>query len=663
MSLDLQLNKCCHLCEKIPTYHSELRDKSLNASGFYFHNINELVQSAKKGCHVCNLILAELSESQIRDLQEELEDNPQRGTQQLYIGPDGIGGVVLSHCIPGPPALMLTLVEMPMYDLHGGYFISSKGMLGRLIWTISAWREFGPPTWNTGSPEILQTIREWIEDCVCQHSDYCTIHRARVSRLPTRLLHIQNSGGIFHVNLCLGSEIGLYTSYATLSHVWGSGAPVKLLRRNEPEFKQGIPFVTLPPTFADVFQLTDALGLSYLWIDSLCIIQDNLLDWEAESTAMCDVYRASTINIAASASVDCKGGLFRQRNPLSVTPCVFRKSGNYCALACKSTETTPIAREPLSGRAWAVQERLLAPRTVHFTTNSVYFECHSRFASDIDPLYHYFARNFPLDVGYNWAADAWLVGLRGELNKDSLFVRWMKVVEMFSVAQLTHESDKLIAISGLAQFFQSLWHNHNITYVAGLWSLDLGNWLTWRTKFSSRNSQRRPRNACAPSWSWASVNGPIKWPTHEHWRYNSKIYIVEARTVPPNNPFSSVQRGYIRLRGRMCTTKGNREFAAFLDYGGILRYDGDQGANTMENAEGLFMLLTLQGRKLSDATEALILESFGGQRGQYQRIGYFSTSLPSCKAKLESFFYEPSKLAQHLYLDVNEDNEYTIDIV
>lgn len=506
-------------------------------------------------------------------------------------------------------------------------------------------------------------IKGWIEDCVCHHSDYCAIHRARTSRLPTRLLHIQNSGGTFHVNLCLGSEIGLSTSYATLSHVWGSGAPIKLLRKNVLEFKQGIPFVTLLPTFADAIQLTDALGLSYLWIDSLCIIQDDLPDWEAESTAMCDVYRGSTINIAASASVDCKGGLFRQRNPLSVTPCVIRMSGYRYALTCENTATTPVAREPLSGRAWAVQERFLAPRTVHFTTKSVYFECHSRFVSDIDPLDHYGAKEPHHNEENNWAADGWLVGSGGELSEELLFVRWKKVVQIYTKAQLTHESDKLIAIAGLAQFFQGLWPSPNMTYLAGLWSLDLGYWLLWRPTFPSSGSQR-PKNACAPSWSWASVKGPIKWPDPKDWQYSSKTYIVEARIVPPNNPFSSVQRGYIRLRGRMCTTKGNREIAAFLKHNNLLLDDGDQGANRMENAEGLFLLLTVQERGIFRETEALVLEFAGDQTGQYQRVGYFSAWHIESKSKnLKSFFYEPFRLAQHLYLDVNKDNEYTIDII
>lgn len=97
MAQDLQLDKRCHTCDNIPTYYQHIYSDKPLPSGLPFHNINELIQSAKKGCHVCNLILAELSESQIRDLQQELEDNPQHGSQQLSIAPTGIESLVLEH--------------------------------------------------------------------------------------------------------------------------------------------------------------------------------------------------------------------------------------------------------------------------------------------------------------------------------------------------------------------------------------------------------------------------------------------------------------------------------------------------------------------------------------------------------------------------------------
>ena len=343
-------------------------------------------------------------------------------------------------------------------------------------------------------------IKGWIEDCVCHHSYYCTLHRARTSRLPTRLLYIQKSGGTFRVNLCLVSEISLPTSYATLSHVWGLGSPIKLLRKNMAEFKQSIPFARLPLTFADAIQLTNALGLSYLWIDSLCIIQDDRLDWEAESTAMCDVYRGSTINIAASASVDCRGGLFRRRNLLSVTPCVVGTAFGDHTLVCGNRETGLVGREPLSRRAWAVQERLLAPRTVHFTAKSVYFECYTRTISDIDPFSSYGINKRYYDQVNNWRGDSAFnndLSLRANIIKPSLYlclIRWQRVVKTYTDAQLTHESDKLIAIAGLAKFFQDLWPDPTITYLAGLWSFDLGYWLLWRRTLSTRDwkNQKMP---------------------------------------------------------------------------------------------------------------------------------------------------------------------------
>ena len=427
------------------------------------------------------------------------------------------------------------------------------------------------------------------------------------------------------------------------------------------KFKQGIPFARLPPTFADAIQLTDALGLSYLWIDSLCIMQDDPLDWEAESTAMCNVYRGSTINIAASASVDCKGGLFRQRNLLSVTPCVMRTISGDHALVCGNLESGPVAREPLSRRAWAVQERLLAPRTVQFTAKSVYFECHSRTISEIDSFSSYGIDKLHYNQVNNWDADGVFVGSNGRPNLDLWIRRWQKVVEIYTDAQLTHESDKLIAIAGLAKFFQDLWPDPALTYLAGLWNFDLGYWLLWRITSSTRHWEN-PKTSCAPSWSWASVKGTIKWPDHRDWEFGSKTYIIEARTVPPNNPFSSVQGGYIRIRGCMCATKGNNKIAEFLKHNDLWLDDGDQGANRMEDVEGLFLLLAVQDHRILETT-ALVLEYAGDQIGQYQRVGYVSVQGEEAGQKLNGFFFEPFRLAKHLYLDVNEDNEYTIDII
>ena len=111
MSQDLQLNKLCHMCENINWVKGSW-------CGVPFHNINELIQSAKEGCHVCNLIVAELIESQIRDLQRELEDKPQLGSQQLSIN-SYKGGLALKCLTPGGFDLRHYLVEIHISWLSG----------------------------------------------------------------------------------------------------------------------------------------------------------------------------------------------------------------------------------------------------------------------------------------------------------------------------------------------------------------------------------------------------------------------------------------------------------------------------------------------------------------------------------------------------------------
>lgn len=102
---------------------------------------------------------------------------------------------------------------------------------------------------------------------------------------------------------------------ATLSHCWGPSQPLKLLTSNIESMRQEIPIASLPRTFQHAVIVASHLGLEYLWIDSLCIIQDSTQDWLQELGLMEDVYTNSICNIAASHSSDGHGGLFRKRNP------------------------------------------------------------------------------------------------------------------------------------------------------------------------------------------------------------------------------------------------------------------------------------------------------------------------------------------------------------
>ena len=390
---------------------------------------------------------------------------------------------------------------------------------------------------NTGSHENLEMIKAWIKHCDKDHPD-CKSSVQTTARLPTRLLQIEKSGESFKIKLCLSSALSPSTSHATLSHIWGSGSPMTLVNEKLLRCDQDIPLANLPQTFADAIRLTNALGLSYLWIDSLCIIQDSTLDWEVESTTMCDVYRGSTINIAASASVDCNGGLFRQRNLLSVTPCIIgvshkrkkagdREGGPYalsCEIACDRDQ---LVDEPLSRRAWAVQERILAPRTVYFTARKVYFACCKKMTSNVDPCSFIRYNGFNEDLLNTWPRRR--PTLAPHIPKLDLGLRdWKRVVQQYTHGQLGVESDKLVAVAGLAEHMQRTWLVPNIAYLAGLWSFELIDPLMWRRSMpqpkignledieyymrsKTLRSLARPKAYRAPGWSWASIEGEVEW--------------------------------------------------------------------------------------------------------------------------------------------------------
>ena len=520
----------------------------------------------------------------------------------------------------------------------------------------------------------MELIKACIRRCDDGHRD-CKNPIQTAARLPTRLLQIEKSGEWFKIKLCQSSALKPSTSYATLSHVWGSGSPIRLLNNNLLRCQQDIPIVSLPQTFADAVLLTNILGLGYLWIDSLCIIQDSTLDWELESSTMCSVYRGSTLNIVASASVDCNGGLFRQRNPFLVTPCTIdvnfqnkagaRGRGPY-ALSCEiAFNRDPLADEPLGRRAWAVQERILAPRCLYFTARKIYFACREKITTDVDPYSFHGFRIVGNPFNF-WGIDR--PNLATSASELRLHLEeWQGLVQLYTHAQLSRESDKLVAIAGLAEHMQRTRLGPTITYLAGLWSHDLLDMLMWKRE-ESLVSLARPKAYRAPTWSWASVEGEVEWVSDaDYVGFPDQFYgasIVEAQTYPTGNPFGSVHGGYIQIRGRFCAW---RDVAGVEPDWDVMITIGRNDRKHILAEPDCLILFILRVTEWEPSTsssrpdygvEGLILEYTMHKKGQYQRIGVFEDI--DGEVLQASHCCRP---AEHLYMEANEDNKYTIEII
>ncbi|RYP10336.1 hypothetical protein DL765_008146 [Monosporascus sp. GIB2] len=301
--------------------------------------------------------------------------------------------------------------------------------------------------------------------------------------------------------------------YATLSHRWSASTErSSTTKANFQSRTSGFMTSDLCQTFQDAVRVAREIGIPYLWIDSLCIIQDDSDDWESESAIMGEIYMNSVITFAAhsfappsAANDDCGGGdgfLERAFESEGEDPVLLgtipgasdQGEGQTISARRLRVFEVDIAQSPLSQRGWIVQERILPPRILHFFPRQLYWE----------------SRTFDLvrpEDGTPPMKDQ--DELRELVVKQDNIVgatplEWFKVVERFCAASLTKPTDKLPAIAGLASQFQ---RRGGLTYFAGIFADRAVKGLLWVAK-GPRLTRYANR---APSWSWASVDGPIKY--------------------------------------------------------------------------------------------------------------------------------------------------------
>jgi hypothetical protein len=199
--------------------------------------------------------------------------------------------------------------------------------------------------------------------------------------MPTRLLHSSNEG------LRVVCTAGWTTKprYATLSHCWGNAPFTKLLKDNSNAFAQSIGFEQLPQTFKDALKITRKLGLDYLWIDSLCIIQDSEQDWQVEAGQMSSVYGGSYVNIAAFSGKSAhEGCLFRSEDKIDGFQARVTAAGHPSAVVQferYDAYRNAVTSSHLATRAWTFQEKILPLRTIHFGHWGTLWECASKVAT------------------------------------------------------------------------------------------------------------------------------------------------------------------------------------------------------------------------------------------------------------------------------------------
>lgn len=369
----------------------------------------------------------------------------------------------------------------------------------------------------------LSRVRKWIELCQDYHnnsknkksSDYDKRHSScrgtEIPKLPTRVLDVGTSEASHAVYLI--ETQGRHGEYIALSHCWGNSKSFLTTHETYEDMQDGFLPEHAPATFRDAINVTRVLGIRYLWIDSLCIIQGDLKDWERESSRMGGVYRDAFLTIAASSASSDEEGFLKPRPPARSALKLFSPTESSTVKLYITDRIKENDKEPLSERGWTLQEAYLSRRRLKFFESRIVFACQGAVKKEdvccdahdvfypagspdsLQTLSPFWDENaYPQDKGW---------------YKFPPYKGWYRMIREYSQRRLSFHSDRLPALSGLA----TLTARHvNGTYVAGIWWEDAAFGLCWSKNTREGKPLTKPDSYIAPSWSWASVMGAVEFP-------------------------------------------------------------------------------------------------------------------------------------------------------
>lgn len=499
--------------------------------------VKDLKWSASRSCPFCVIAL---------DIFRWLTRTKGDGQKQLQ-------NATLEICIPfqaGQPLILTYLWGCPVPRTYD-YQLSLSQAAKSLPWS----------TLTVGT-QIPSSARQsffraaiWLRCCLSEHKTLeCS--QTHAAGMPTRLLFVGKGLGQVRLVECDGKEV----PYFALSYCWGTSPHVSTTKASYIQQLRRVAGEFLPRTCRDAIELTRALGYSWLWIDSLCIIQDDRDEWHHEASRMGEIYRNAVLTVSATNSSHVGFGCFHDR-PETRTFKNRLRQGDECPSHVLVREpsvhsnlmTTPRSEEewPLFRRAWCLQERLMSTRVLHFTASELAWECRTSAACECGHLDALATPKLRYDkssldhMSAEERAQAW----------DDL------ALETYQSRLLTKETDRFSALSGMAQQFQT---EELGDFVAGLWSNYALSMLLWEVK-----SWKKPSCYVAPSWSWASVQGRLmRTDKIVHNRlFRAKIVNIN-RTLSSQDPYGAIKAASVTMStptsDGVLTTNGHHGDAMIL---------------------------------------------------------------------------------------------------
>jgi hypothetical protein len=357
---------------------------------------------------------------------------------------------------------------------------------------------------HAGETECFDFIKENMAKCMGDHK--CG-EPGILPFLPDRVvwIHANSPGG-----MQLLEPKAVRAKYIALSYCWGITDSDTYMTdmSNIRERKADMQYFDLPPLFQDVIRCARTLDIEYIWIDRLCIIQGENGDFQSQAPKMGEIYGNATLTIAAgsAASENDRILVTRRSRWLASNIEVNVKGIGSLHLRCRrrpyalGTEARGGDYGKVSTRAWIWQERLLSARTIFYTPSALKFECHCH------SIWEGFGQGI---TGPSWSARL------DNMSHSS----WRRMVEEYTSRDISRPSDRLPAMTSV---MKRIAKSNSWSPVKGMWANAPVEDLCWKSSPKDRGVCHINPEHYAPTWSWASVDGPV-----------SFLSIAERRNIDP----------------------------------------------------------------------------------------------------------------------------------
>lgn len=522
--------KLCAKCSKLVL--ADVWDQNV-----VFHpNLKSLADSAKT-CAFCNLCWIQLQRGSSNDaITRCLPPGGEHAKTPVYLRGDWYPSSITNNKPSNRVNISVGILPEIVGDTNSPCYshVTLFCDPGTPADTVLHGRYIAPDRNPTGH---VAEAKRWLEICRTRHS-LCnkSFQITQVSQMPKRLIYTGTGDKTSPPRIILSSSLKTPQPYIALSYCWGVGArqSIELRDANLASLFKVLPESQLSKTHAESLALTRALGVSYLWADSLCIIQGNAADWESESKRMASVYSGALLTIIASRSPDSRLGYVSNTAisalakpvPMNFGPNPFESSpsggGGKSLGTVHLSLTRSAAPGPVDSRAWCYQEAVLSTRSLRFCTEQVMYRCR------VADLWEDGTITPSSDIS-DWAFQ---LGGPDAGTPTEVLRRWYTLLFNFSLREITEPHDVFACITSLAQLVSEKATPEKAgRYLAGIWEGDLHRGILWRGRYSwlspaagrargipltrprasgfRANEKKGEKIIRAPSWSWASVMGPV----------------------------------------------------------------------------------------------------------------------------------------------------------